>query len=245
MIGIYKITSPTNRIYIGSSNNIANRISSYKNLKCKSQTKLYRSLKKYGFTNHLFEIIEECSINILLEREAYYGVQFNVLDKKFGLNCRIPKSTDNYICMSDSTKSKIGKANKLANKNIKVGHYESKLKKLTIMQILEIKNLLIENKLTQKEIGLLYNVSRKIIGNINTGKTYKTLHTNINLDLSKKKYIKLALEDYKNIKKLNKEGMNQTKIAKQYNIDTSHVSRILNNQRYIKSLLSKEGEVSN
>ena len=62
IIGIYKITSPTNRIYIGSSNDIYNRWCSYKNLKCKSQTKLYNSLLKYGAENHIFEIIENCSI---------------------------------------------------------------------------------------------------------------------------------------------------------------------------------------
>ena len=41
MVGIYKITNPSGKIYIGQSVNIDNRISSYKNLKCKNQTKLY------------------------------------------------------------------------------------------------------------------------------------------------------------------------------------------------------------
>ena len=56
MIGIYKITSPTNKVYIGSSNNIFNRWCSYKNLKCLTQTKLYRSFLKHGVDNHVFEI---------------------------------------------------------------------------------------------------------------------------------------------------------------------------------------------
>ena len=57
MVGIYKITNPSGKIYIGQSVNIDNRISSYKNLKCKNQTKLYRSLLKYTFENHIFEIL--------------------------------------------------------------------------------------------------------------------------------------------------------------------------------------------
>ena len=48
-IGIYKIVSPSEKIYIGQSINIEKRWEkNYKTLKCKTQTKLYNSLKKYG-----------------------------------------------------------------------------------------------------------------------------------------------------------------------------------------------------
>jgi len=43
MVGIYKIISPTNKIYIGQSTNIENRWIKYKCLDCKVQIKLYRS----------------------------------------------------------------------------------------------------------------------------------------------------------------------------------------------------------
>lgn len=33
MVGIYKITSPTNKIYIGQSKNIRKRFNNYQNLK--------------------------------------------------------------------------------------------------------------------------------------------------------------------------------------------------------------------
>lgn len=189
----------------------------------------------------MFEIIEECDVHILLERELYYGLMFNVLEIKTGLNSRLPKSGEHYTFMSEDTKRKIGKANK--GKSRKYGHYKSLLKKLTEEQVLEIKKLLVENQLTQKEIGLLYKVSRKIIGNINTGKTYNTLHTNIDLKFSKKKYVKLMIEDYENIKTLNKQKMSQKKIAEYYNVDQSHISRILNNEGYIKTLLKEGGGV--
>ena len=54
MIGIYKITSPTNKIYIGQSIDIENRFTKYKSLDCKNQVRLYNSLKKYGFDKHKF-----------------------------------------------------------------------------------------------------------------------------------------------------------------------------------------------
>lgn len=55
---IYKIISPTGRIYIGKSINKHSRFNSYKNLNCKSQPLLYKSLLKYGYKAHKIEIIE-------------------------------------------------------------------------------------------------------------------------------------------------------------------------------------------
>ena len=59
--GIYKITSPSGKIYIGQSKDIRRRMQYYNRLNCKNQTKLYNSLLKYGWENHLFEILIECS----------------------------------------------------------------------------------------------------------------------------------------------------------------------------------------
>jgi hypothetical protein len=83
--GIYKITSPSNKIYIGQSINIQRRFKEYKMLQCVSQPKLYRSLKKYGQEDHLFEIIEECPFEELNERERYWQDKYNVLNEN-GLN---------------------------------------------------------------------------------------------------------------------------------------------------------------
>jgi group I intron endonuclease len=74
MIGIYKITSPTSRIYIGQSINIENRKYAYSigNNNLKRQPKIYNSIKKHGIENHTFEILEECTIGQLNERETYW-----------------------------------------------------------------------------------------------------------------------------------------------------------------------------
>ena len=74
MIGIYKITSPTGKIYIGQSNNIENRKKFYKRLDCINQIKLYNSLLKYSWKQHIFEVIEECTLEQLNEREIYWGL---------------------------------------------------------------------------------------------------------------------------------------------------------------------------
>ena len=74
MVAIYKITSPNNKIYIGQSINIYNRFNQYKN--CSSTNaigpKLYNSLSKHGWDAHQKEILEECSIEQLNERETYW-----------------------------------------------------------------------------------------------------------------------------------------------------------------------------
>lgn len=77
-IGIYKITSPNSKIYIGQSTNIEKRWSTYKRLQCKGQTLLYRSLNKYSPENHLFEVLEFCEIDVLIERENYYKDLYKV-----------------------------------------------------------------------------------------------------------------------------------------------------------------------
>ena len=64
MIGIYKITSPTGKIYIGQSWDIQKRKSGYKNLKCSGQKKLYHSLSYHGWDKHTFEVIHELPSDI-------------------------------------------------------------------------------------------------------------------------------------------------------------------------------------
>jgi group I intron endonuclease len=104
MIGIYKITSPTNKIYIGQSTNIEQRWKDYnKMIRCKRQTRLYNSLKKYGPESHLFEILEECSEDKLLEKETYWKKYFKVLEIP-SLCCRMDGRGGK---LSEETKDKI------------------------------------------------------------------------------------------------------------------------------------------
>lgn len=85
--GIYRITSPSGKVYIGQSVNIKSRLSRYRNLKCENQPKLINSLKKYGFDNHKFEIIVEGDFNdyLLDELEKHYIQLYNTFNE--GLNC--------------------------------------------------------------------------------------------------------------------------------------------------------------
>lgn len=127
--GIYKIISPTNRIYIGQSININRRKNQYRRIdnKIKRMTKIYRSLIKYGFEQHKFEIIEECLPDDLNTRERYWQEYYNVTGK-MGLNCVLVESSDKKRIISEETKEKISKNNsrywkgkKLSKESIELG----------------------------------------------------------------------------------------------------------------------------
>jgi len=112
MTGIYKITNPKGRVYIGQSIGIHARWEKdYKKLQCEKQVRLYNSLLKYGFSEHIFEVVEECSIEDLNTRERYWQDFYDVLSKK-GLNCKLTKTEDKSGKWSEETKEKIGKARK-------------------------------------------------------------------------------------------------------------------------------------
>jgi len=88
MITIYKITSPTGKIYIGQTKDYRKRMNSYRILNCKTQFRLHNSLKKYGFANHKCEIVEEIDNILADEREQYWITYFKCYwkDDNKGLN---------------------------------------------------------------------------------------------------------------------------------------------------------------
>lgn len=62
---IYKITSPTGRVYIGQTRNVILRFRSHRNFKwCKYKAALVNSFNKYGRDSHLFEIVHLLPIDV-------------------------------------------------------------------------------------------------------------------------------------------------------------------------------------
>ena len=71
---IYKITSPSGRLYIGKTYDLRKRINAYKCdiKKNRKNLKLHNSLRKYGWDAHVLEVIEEVTDELLNEREMYW-----------------------------------------------------------------------------------------------------------------------------------------------------------------------------
>lgn len=103
-VGIYKITSPTGKVYIGQSVDCERRKNSYTKMHCKGQRRLYNSIKKYNWSEHVFEVIEECDVELLNERERFWQEYYNTIDDHKGLNCMYTKTSDKSGYISEETR---------------------------------------------------------------------------------------------------------------------------------------------
>lgn len=111
MIGIYKITNPKGKIYIGQTIDFERRVYQYQKLNCKEQPKLYNSFKKYGIENHVFELIQECTMNNLTILERFYQEMFKSTEND-NLNCFLVTTKDKTGKHTEETKRKISESNK-------------------------------------------------------------------------------------------------------------------------------------
>jgi group I intron endonuclease len=109
--GIYKITSPSGKVYIGSAKNIKNRWYKYDTLHCKGQHRIFNSLKKYGAENHIFEVVEECEFEQLYIRERYYQELYDCIGEN-GLNCYLVATDEKPKLVSEETKVRMSKVQK-------------------------------------------------------------------------------------------------------------------------------------
>lgn len=112
---VYKITSPSGKVYVGSTINFKKRLKHYRLLDCKAQIKLYNSFVKYGYENHKIEILEECDTGILLSRERYYGLLFNSITD--GLNLTLPRDGECKGIISIETKNRMSKTQQGSGNN--------------------------------------------------------------------------------------------------------------------------------
>jgi group I intron endonuclease len=112
MIGIYRITSPSGKVYIGQSKNIERRFRQYRNRSPKKQRKLYNSFEKYGLDNHKFEIIKTFETEPRQDLFNQWEVLFWKHSFDLGqesLNVKVPGSNGRH---SDETKRRISAGHK-------------------------------------------------------------------------------------------------------------------------------------
>ena len=127
-------------MYIGQSISIEKRLTRYINMstKTKGQTKVWRSLKKYGSAHHIYEIIEELDVKDLNVRERYWQEFYDSVNN--GLNCVYTKTNDKSGAVSEETRKRISESQK-GNKNwLGKKHTEES-----------------KNKIRQKNIGRRYS----------------------------------------------------------------------------------------
>lgn len=101
--GIYKIINNiNNKIYIGQSINIPQRIRIHFSTKSKN-TPLYNAIKKYGKENFIVEIIEYCDKELLNSKEQLYIKQYNCM-VPYGYNLTSGGGSGHRLCAESREK---------------------------------------------------------------------------------------------------------------------------------------------
>jgi len=118
--GIYKIMNLIDKkIYIGSSVNLLKRESKHfwmlKN-NIHDNNHLQNSYNKIGGENFKFELIEECDITLLIDRENYYINHYHSNKQEFGYNMALVNEFRRNT-YNDDVKLKLSKFNMIKNGN--------------------------------------------------------------------------------------------------------------------------------
>jgi group I intron endonuclease len=148
--GIYEIRNiVNNKVYIGSSKNIYKRLNhhiSKLNSQKHKNSFLQNSWNKYGQKNFRFLIIEECAIEILLEREQYWMDKTVSYDRNKGFNACVKSHSPLGYKHTEENKLKMSAIKK---QQLKEGLIKSNLKRIPNFKYSEE----VKNKMRLSKIG--------------------------------------------------------------------------------------------
>jgi group I intron endonuclease len=108
VIGIYKITSPSGKVYIGQSWNIIQRWKAYRSSQNNKQRLLYNSFDKYGKKAHFFEILHELPVDIKQSIFDEYEILYMDFYKSAGIQLLNIREGGSRGLHNDVTKKLMG-----------------------------------------------------------------------------------------------------------------------------------------
>ena len=206
MRGIYKWTNLINgKKYIGKAEDVARRKRGYKDeLKKGSDRYIIKALRKYGFENFSFEVIEKVAEgDNILEREQYWMNYYNSQDKHFGYN--------------------ILNANETPGEKYSIGSKNNKAR-LNEEMVREIRTSIFIDEQAPKDVYQTYKnvISWDAFCKAYRGETWKNVDTTMIVDLTSRikrrgvKKAKLTKEDVLSIRSRYDSGESVTEIFKSY-----------------------------
>jgi group I intron endonuclease len=101
---IYKLTSPSGKVYIGRAVHFKKRMMTHKHT-AKSGVKrpLYEAIRKYGWESFIKEIIDSAETNeAAYELELRYIIEYDSANKGYNVNLRTSDGGDNWIGRKDT-----------------------------------------------------------------------------------------------------------------------------------------------
>ncbi len=249
--GIYTIINKNNnKIYVGSAKEFKKRFDShltdFKRGKHRNKN-LQNSYNKHGADRFEFEVLDYVeNLDDLLLIEHMYIVLLSATNKHVGYNkilfCNnmlgFKHSEETKQKFRDNAKKQDGELNHM------FGRFGEKSPtcKLTDKQILEIKQLFVENNLSNTEIAKLYNVSICLIGLIRNGKSRTEIKLSENEDYSilesnntinnRRTNVKLNENDVIKIRELLNGGMKISEVSKLYNVNSNAIGDIKSNKTW-------------
>ena len=208
-IGIYGIRNLVNgKIYIGKTGmNFGDRWDSHRSLLNNGKhdnPHLQKAWDKYGQDNFEFIIIEDCGIDELSDREKYYIKLYKDMGLAYNIHDGGDEGYNLGKHLSEETKRKIGEKNKINGLGRKASD-ETK------------------EKMSKSHTGMKYaSMSEE-------GKK--------NIQQAQRKYFeqnpkKLCVDDVIEIRRLHKDGLNYSEIARKYNVTHQCISDICNYKRW-------------
>lgn len=173
--GIYMIQSPSGRIYIGQSRNIRKRFYAYSRKTHFPKTKLYSSIIKYGFINHIVKILHELPKDIersvMDEYEVLYINQYSECGFIL-LNMKDGGGGNNGL--NEESRKKIGDANR---GRPKTKYFMDQMRERMIGKQYSLGYRHTEEskkKISERSSGHIHPMARKVV-DIKTGKSYSYL----------------------------------------------------------------------
>lgn len=110
IVGIYKITSPSGRVYLGQSWDIKHRWVDYGKSTTKSQPYLNHSFKKYGKKAHSFEVIHELPPDVDQQTLDKYEQLYMDLYRGCGIVLMNIREAGSQGRLSEETKRKVSQS---------------------------------------------------------------------------------------------------------------------------------------
>ncbi len=182
---IYKITSPINKIYIGQTINVNRRKLKYISCKCINQPRIYNSIKKYGWSSHVFEVIDDCDFEDMNKIERYWQDYYEVIGDN-GLNCILTNTLEKKLIRSKETREKIS----ISKKGKKLSHEH----KLSLKGLRKGYKHSEETKRKMSESNKRLNLGRKFSDDINKKKGRKGInHPLYSVGHSKESRLKMSI----------------------------------------------------
>ena len=222
--GVYKITFPNNKIYIGISNNMYRRMLEH-NTDRRNNLPIEHAVEKYGKITE-FEILEEIAPenrSLMCERERYWIQYYDATNPQKGYN---------ISCGGDG--AYIGSSNG-----------EARFTEEEIMALYEeLKNNL---AITLEEIAKKYGVSISTISHINNGITY--YHSNISYPIRSPKECRQRFSGVKSVNSyltqdtldkiyralIEEQDKTMKQLAQEFGVSSSIIQNINSGRTYYSS----------